>query len=446
MPEDIGLLIRKAKLKLFTKSLIFFGMCANKFAWEIENFDENIESYVLFDSKDLTKIESGTIFLNKHFLLKSDYTYNNLIFVICHELLHILNKHGIRRGDRKWKEWNVACDHVIEVFLKKLSDTIKPYNNKYNIIEELEYQKPNCTAEYAYDWIMKYPSKIKISDVQDMSITVTDGNGKFMFNVSAIIGGITPQNGATDELDESTKNMLIDQFVAESRALFENIKTQGNLPGYLTAYLDNLLKVEIPWETLVEKSIKTNIIMKPDDRSWRSLNKFFMPHKMNLPGCSLLQDLEGTGNLIIGCDSSTSISTRDLKKFSGIIEISMRHFKTVNLIVHDTIIHQRKLFDKDNIHEFYKFISNEGYRGRGGTSHKYLFEEIQTEHWEKDKDDLSMVISLTDGFSDIEAYYQNQKFEWIKNNIPLVFIITKDGKEMDLSQTYGNISQIKINN
>jgi hypothetical protein len=57
-----------------------------------------------------------------------------------------------------------------------------------------------------------------------------------------------------------------------------------------------------------------------------------------------------------------------------------------------------------------------------------------------------MVISLTDGFSDVESYYKNSKFEWIKNNIPLVFIITKEGKEMDLSQDYGNISQIKINN
>lgn len=445
MPEDIGLLIRKAKLKLFTKALIFFGMCANKFTWDIETFDENIEGYVRFDSENLNKIESGAIFLNKHFLIKPDYTYNNLIFIICHELLHILNKHGTRRGDRKWEEWNVACDHVIEVFLKKLSDIIKPYNNRYNIIEELEYQKPNCTAEFAYDWIMKHPSKIKVGDTQNMSIIVTDGNGKQLFTVSAIIGGITP-NGISEELDESTKNMLIDQFVAESRALFENIKTQGNLPGYLTTYLDDLLKVEIPWETLVEKSIKTNIIMKPDDRSWRSLNKFFMPHRLNLPGTSLAQDLEGTGTLIVGIDSSGSVSNKNLKKFSGIVEASMRHFKTINLIIHDTIIHQRKTFDKDNIHEFYRFISDEGYRGRGGTSHKYLFEEIQTEYWEKDKDDLSMVISLTDGFSDVESYYKNSKFEWIKNNIPLVFIITKEGKEMDLSQNYGNISQIKINN
>jgi len=445
MPEDIGLLIRKAKLKLFTKALIFFGMCANKFTWEIEEFDKRIEGYVLFDSENLTKIESGTIFLNKHFVSKPDYTYNNLIFTICHELLHILNKHGARRGDRKWEEWNVACDHVIEIFLKKLSNIIKPYNNKYNIIEELEYQNPNCTAEYVYDWIMKNPSKIQVSDTQNMSITVTDGDGKPMFIVSSIIGGITP-NCISDELDESTKNMLIDQFVAESRALFENIKTQGNLPEYLTTYLDELLKVEIPWETLVEKSIKTNIIMKPDDRSWRSLNKFFMPHRLNLPGTSLTQELEGTGTLIVGCDSSASISHKDLKKFSGIIETSMIHFKTIHLIVHDTIIHQRKMFDKDTIHEFYRFISDEGYRGRGGTSHKYLFEEVQTEYWEKNKDDLSMVISLTDGYSDIESYYQNPKFEWIKNNIPLVFIITKDGNGMSLDQTYGNISQIKINN
>ena len=157
MPEDLGLLIRKAKLKLFTKALIFFGMCANKFTWDIETFDENIEGYVRFDSENLNKIESGAIFLNKHFLIRPDYTYNNLIFIICHELLHILNKHGARRGDRKWEEWNVACDHVVEVFLKKLSDTIKPYNNRYNIIEELEYHKSNCTAEYAYDWIMKHP-------------------------------------------------------------------------------------------------------------------------------------------------------------------------------------------------------------------------------------------------------------------------------------------------
>jgi len=70
--------------------------------------------------------------------------------------------------------------------------------------------------------------------------------------------------------------MLINQIIAESRAIFENIKSQGSLPSYLTTYLENILKVEIPWEVLVDKAIKTNIIMKPDDRSWRSLKQIFL--------------------------------------------------------------------------------------------------------------------------------------------------------------------------
>jgi len=317
MPEDIKLLIRKAKLKLFTKELIFFGICSNKFTWEVEEFDPNIEGYVKFEEKNLSKLEFGAIFINKHFLSKPDYTYNNLIFVICHELLHILNKHGVRRGDRIWNVWNVACDHSIEVLLRKMYAIIRPYNNKYNIIEDLEYFKPNCSAEFAYDWILKNQSKIRIDPVQDMTIRVNDGSGQHLFNVSAIMGGISNK---TSELDDHAKNVLVNQIVAESRAVFENIKSHGHLPSYLSTYLQNVLKVEIPWEVLVEKAIKTNITMKPDDRSWRNLNKFFIAHKLNLPGYSLIQEEEGTGTLIITVDSSGSISDKNLKQFSNIIE------------------------------------------------------------------------------------------------------------------------------
>lgn len=197
---------------------------------------------------------------------------------------------------------------------------------------------------------------------------------------------------------------------------------------------------------LVEKAIKTNITMKPDDRSWRNLNKFFIAHKLNLPGYSLIQEEEGTGTLIITVDSSGSISDKNLKQFSNIIEKSVIHFKNINLIIHDTIVHQCKTFDKDTIHEFHNFISKEGYRGRGGTSHKCAFKEIQDEHWKKDKDNLSMVISLTDNFSDIEYIYKNPEFEWIKNNIPLVIIITENGRQIEIDKSFGNITQIQINN
>jgi len=422
-------LIRKVKIKLFTNSLIFFGMCANKFSWKIEEFDPALEGYVTLDK--LTNIESGNIYINKYYIDNNDYDHNNLAYLICHELLHILNKHGLRIEQRKKETWNVACDHVIESYLKKnLSHIIKPYQNKYNIINEIEQSYPNCTAEFVYNWLEQNESKIKINPAANSLISVCNGEtNQLLFNVK-------------DNIDH-TNNESNDQFIREARALFQHIKNKGNIGSSLITYLDNILKVNIPWDTIVEKSIKTNVIMKPDDRSWRRLNKYFTPHKINLPGQSLIEDVEGTGIIIIGCDSSASINNNTLKKFSSIIEKSMEYYKSIHLLVHDVEIQQRKIFDKETIHEFYKFLSNSGYTGRGGTSHKYLFREIQDEYWENNKNELSMVISLTDGFSDIEEFYD--KYEWIKNKIPLIFIITEEGTELNLDPTIGAISQIRIN-
>ena len=45
-------------------------------------------------------------------------------FVIIHELMHILLKHGLRRGSRDPERWNKACDYAINIMLKKLGFSI----------------------------------------------------------------------------------------------------------------------------------------------------------------------------------------------------------------------------------------------------------------------------------------------------------------------------------
>lgn len=446
MEQKIVNLLRKAKLSLFTNQLIFFGMCTNKFKWFVEDFSPSMEGFVLFNEKDLSKLETGAIHLNKYYLMQSDYTHNHLVYLLCHELLHILNKHGIRRGDKIHHIWCIACDHVIEKYLKSMSNIIKPYNNQYNIVQKLDNELPNCTTEQAYNWLITNQLFIQIKlisgngQIPDI-IRVEDQHGNLLFEANSNIGGIDNING---EDINPTLVYQTEQFVAEARAILENIKQKGDLSGGLISYLSEILKVEIPWERIVEKSIKTNIIMKPDDRNWRSLNKFFMPHNITLPGYSMIEDTEGTGTLIIGIDTSGSITDKNMKKFSGIIENSMRHFKIIYLLVHDTIVHQRKEFNNDNIHQFYSFLKEEGYKGRGGTSHKNFFDIIEKEFWEKEKDQLSMVISLTDNYSDIQYYYT--KYNWIKNNLPFVIIVTKDGTLLNLDKTFGDIEQIQINN
>ncbi len=429
MNSKIEQLIRKARFQFFTNSLMFFGMMANKFIWNIKPLDEYIEGFVQLDDLGSSKIENGSIYINDFYLIKPNYHYNNLVFIICHELLHILHKHGIRKQNRNHIIWNVACDHVIEVFLKQLKRLITPYDNKYNIIPTLEYNSPKCTAEEAYEWLLNNQHVIKIKQLTDMIIEVSNKNNEYMFTV------IIPPEG------NNTEN-IIEQITMEARAIFENLKSKGNLPGQLIGYLDQILKIEIPWEKLIEKSIKINVIMKPDDRTWKCPNKYFIPQNIILPGYSTIDSKEGTGVLIIGIDTSRSISRNDLKKFSSVIEQSLDYFLCVKVIIHDTTIYQKVEFTKDNILTFYNFLTNIGYQGRGGTSHKKLFDEIEL-LWNENKDELSMVICLTDMDSNIEQIYQ--KYSWVKNNLPLVFIITQDGKFLNLEKQFGHITQIQMN-
>jgi len=446
MTPKINELIKLSKIKLFTKELIFFGMMLHRFDWTVYEFHPSMEGYVVFNEKDLSTIESGKIHLNEIYLNKLDYTFIHLVYLLCHELLHILNRHGLRKDDRIHKIWCVAADHVIEVYLRKnLSHLIKPYQNRYNIVERLESEEPNCSVEKAYDWLVKNEKFIEIEvelgdgDSPD-TIVVKDQNGNILFEMTDDLS----QSEKEDMTDSPEAIYQLNQLISEARAVFETIKSKGDLPGYLTTYLEELLKVEIPWERLVEKSIKTNIIMKPDDRSWRNLNKIYIPHGLILPGYSLTEDIEGVGTLIIFVDTSGSISDKNLKQFSNVVENSMRFFKEIHLITHDVQIHQQKIFNLENINMFYEFLKKEGYQGRGGTSHRYVFEFVEKEYWDKNKDELSMVISLTDMYSDIGSYYKD--YNWIRNNIPLTFIITKGGKLISFDSSYTNISQIMINN
>ena len=441
---SISQLIRLAKIKLFTKDLLFFGTNLTKFNWIVNEYSSGIEGFVLFSEQNLAQLESGNIYLNKYYLSKPDYNYSNLVFLLCHELLHILNKHGIRRENRIHHVWCVACDHVVDSYLKRLQNIIKPYNNSYNIIQDLEYDIPSCTAEQAYEWLLKkqQQQKIKIEHNSNLNgpgtIEVFDNNDKLLMTIPDVLAGFNPT-----DFDNKVTERCTEQIISEARAILETLKQRGTLAGNLSSYLNELLKVEIPWERILEKAIKTNIIMKPDDRSWRNLNKYYIAHNLTLPGYILTEDPEGIGILIIGADTSQSIDELNLKKFSYVIFNSMRYFKEIHLLIHDIPVRQHKIFTKDNINEFYEFISKEGYKGRGGTSHHHLFQKIEQDFWKERKDELSMVICLTDGYSDIE--YEYSKYNWIKNNIPLVFILTKSGKNsLYLDKTIGSIQEIKM--
>lgn len=435
--------VQKARIKLFKKSesLSFFGACSYMFDWDIHKMPgRNAEGYVLFD-KTTHHVEDGTIHINQDLVEREDYTHVHLAYIVCHELLHILGKHGVRKGQRNHDIWCVACDHVVERDLKHHASAIQPYDNAYHMFDELHDAEPTCSVERAYEWIQQQikMGNIKVIPIPGGMIGVTGPDGQEFF-VNPQVGGVDDKQIKSDTLETIQTN---EKIVAEARALHQTLKAKGSHSGGLAALLDKILAVKIPWETLLEKAIKTNVILKPDERAWKNPNKFFRPHGIILPGSSMSEDREGTGMIIYTTDSSGSMSDTELKKCSSVTEQSFQYFKEVWLYVHDVGVHQKKVFDQDEKHMFYHFLKAEGYKGRGGTSHAEVYRKIQKEVWDNNgsRDDLSMVISLTDGYSDIENVIKDKRLEWLRV-IPLVFIIA-GSYSLDVSG-HDNMSVIYI--
>lgn len=438
--------IRTARMMFFRSNLGlgFFGACAYKFDWVCQVLNPMIEGMVRFKEDDLAQVDNDSILLNESVISIPTYKAIHLVYVLSHETLHILGKHGLRRGDRKPEVWSTACEHIVERDLyeiaheintqNNLSERFEPHDQNFHFIKELHKIQPKCTLEEAYEWLMKNQNKVKMEvqgqpgdgsgsgDGQEF-IQVTDNATGDSWTVPMEVSGINQNKPMSEEMQIKMNNQA-DQFVADARALFDTLKDQGTMPSSMKEKLKEILKVEIPWEHLLEKCIKTNTIMKPDERSWRQLNKFFIPQNITLPGYSFIEDDEGVGTLIICVDTSGSISQKELAKFSSVIVQSMKFFEKIVVMVHDSTTHQIKIFDKDDILGFQSFLENEGYAGRGGTSHDHTFKQIEEKYWNDmaERNELSMVIALTDGYSDLQHVYK--QYDWIKNQTPLVLLLT----------------------
>jgi predicted metal-dependent peptidase len=426
--------LTKTRIKLFKRELHFFGIIAAKYTMSVHEFKENLEGvqgYVVLlpeENKSGNECPDNAIHINEEFLKKDDYTHLHAVYLILHEMLHILNRHGVRGKGKHAKLWNMATDHVINTFINRLDkqtleevkvNIAKPYQQPF-IVPELE-DKQELSAEDVYNWLLKNKVRYEVTMNPDGSMTVKD-------NKTGKSSVVNPNMGGCDQDDSSSgiNNDLaraIENAISNARSAHEICKTRGFTSGALISYLDDLLKIVIPWQQLLEIAIKTNVHLCTENQSWKIPNRFMRHHRILLPGKIPMEDKEGVGMLIVHVDTSGSISDDDLKEASDVIIQSMDHFKTIKLITADVNVHQEVDFDSDNIDEFVNYIKKDGYKGRGGTSHEPTFKRID-EIWEEYIDDLSLIISITDGYSDIENIYQN--FRFVRNNVPMVFLISSD--------------------
>lgn len=92
----------------------------------------------------------GTIATNgKNLLYNKDYieslTIPEVRAEIAHECGHLILKHHLRRDNREWELWNVACDQAVDWILHKAD-----FNLAKKWVDRLESQYENDSAEIIY--------------------------------------------------------------------------------------------------------------------------------------------------------------------------------------------------------------------------------------------------------------------------------------------------------
>ena len=162
--EEASKLISKARVALLTrKEYMFYSTAMMKLE-------------ITFNEKIPTAATNGMqLIFNPQFMI--DLPHRQRIFVLMHELYHVIFKHVTRCGDRDPKVWNTATDYVINNELDTLGFDIWPnalLDHKYDgmsadqvyfLLEEQEKNNPGSLPQPDHDDLLPVVASDKF-DVQ----------------------------------------------------------------------------------------------------------------------------------------------------------------------------------------------------------------------------------------------------------------------------------------
>jgi predicted metal-dependent peptidase len=361
-----------------------------------------------------------TIIFNINFVNKLT-NFRELLFILIHEISHFINHHLTRARDKHRHIYNLAGDHIINKMLLEDSRSslrehiADPAKYPALVFDEIIYE--NWTTDEVYVWIMENKAIEILIDAETGEISVKLP-GRSTMKLSPDLNPNENETNLLSDKEAQEIETVVNEIRSEIRAAIDNnlIGKGNSSSSKIFQFIDELTKVEIPWDHLVENCINSTITISPDNRSWKNINKRMSYYNYLMPSKGTVEKKD---NLYILIDTSGSISTRNLSKFCYVIEGCLHYFDHIKIIHHDTTvtntvsIRSSEFIEKKE--ELFKMY------GRGGTSHHQSFKAIEDDYI--DNEPIGMVLALTDYESDIEYIWND--FKW-KDEIPFKLILTTD--------------------
>ena len=306
-------------------------------------------------------------------------TEEEVVGVLCHEVLHVLFEHCNDLEGRDHMMANIAMDLVINDVI--LNDT-KYLLPKGAIQPEARFN--GMTWKQVYAIIIdeeKYQKMAKDPTLQDLLDHISE-NGDL-------------SDAEKKELSDTIKEMAtLAAEVAE--------KGQGHVPGAVKELINEIRTPTVNWKDVLEATVKGGV---PDDYTWRKPNRKMLGYDLYMP----TSEAHGVGNIVVGLDTSGSVTKDELTAFlaelNGISQTCS--FESIIILYNDAgVAHTQTFYPGDNITEL-------EVKGRGGTCFKPVFEYVEK---------MALEVDQMIYFSDMEVSDDN--FPKLRPYYPVLWIST----------------------
>ena len=353
--------------------------------------------YAVDEHCDTAATDGTRIYFGPKFL--EELSDSELDFVMMHEILHVVLKHCLRQGDRDDRQFNIACDIVVNSNILKSKNmnktaiTLKKYgismHTAPNGKEGYEY-----TAEQVYDMLPKQRTKTGKSGKGTalQGTAIWDDHSRWK-----------PDDGE-DMLQDIWEKRFED--ACEAVILRDPSNSRGMLPLFAERMFKELKKPQINWRQVLNEFVQEEIVdysFTPPDRRFDE-SSFFLPD---------FNDTDrAVKDILFMIDTSGSMSDDMITDVYSEVKGAVDQF--------DGKLQGWLGFFDAGIIEPEPFTSEEEFRmirpaGGGGTSFHIIFEYVR-QHMQENLP--ASIIILTDGYASFpdEKEAMDIPVLWVLNN------------------------------
>jgi len=303
--------------------------------------------------------QRGQIYYNKKFT--DGLSVDQLVFLLCHEVGHVIGQHALRRGTRHAKKWNVAGDAWINDMLKDagIGQFIEGGVNMPGSKDE--------TVDEIYN---------KLPDMPDNGSGGSGGPGGIGDDLIERGTPLTPEEAT--RIDAETR--------VEIAQAAQAAKAQGKMPGALAKIVADLIDPGTPWHDILERYMTS---FTRGDYTWSRPNRRFAAHAY-LPSVGKTAEM---GEVVIQVDVSGSISKTELDHYNGHLQriVAQCNPERVHVLYVDTAVAKHEIFEQG------EEVALTFYCG-GGTDMEEGFNYLTKEGITPE-----VFVCLTDGYTSFDA-------------------------------------------